>query len=74
MVQRKLKEAEKRLQHAVDRGRQGMTVSIHLCGSIAVYRRLADAHFLEQQSGSMGSEWFGITDEGRQALDQARTV
>jgi hypothetical protein len=32
------------------------------------YRRLAEAGYLEHQAASMDTEWFGITDKGRDVL------
>jgi len=54
------------LQHAKERGDRGFTAS----RSLATYRRLAEAGFLEHQSASMDTEWFGITDKGHKALAQ----
>jgi hypothetical protein len=57
------------LQHAEERADRGFTVSI--ISSMARYRRLAEAGFLEHRTASMDAEWFGITDKGREAVTQA---
>jgi hypothetical protein len=60
------------LQHAIERGERGMLVSSNRASSLAMYRRLAEAGFLEHQLASMDTEWFGITDKGREALAQSK--
>jgi hypothetical protein len=50
----------------------GITISENR--SAVDYRRLAAAGFLEHQAVSMDTEWFGITDKGREALAKTTWV
>jgi hypothetical protein len=61
------------LQGAEDHSATGVSISANH-GSARQYRRLAEAGLLEHQAASMDTEWFGITDQGRHTLTQAKWV
>lgn len=60
------------LQSAEERGERGFTVWIS--PSMTRYRRLAEAGLLEHRSASLDTEWFGITDKGREAVTRAMSA
>jgi len=54
------------LQYIADRGDAGLTTD----RAVPRYRTLAKAGFLEHQTVSLDAEWFGLSEQGREALGQ----
>ena len=55
------------LQYSADCGEAGITTD----RAVLRYRALAKAGLLEHKAVSLDAEWFGLSEQGREALGQA---
>ncbi len=55
------------LQYVADRGDAGITTD----RVVQRYRALAKEGLLEHRAVNLDAEWFGLSDQGREALEQA---